>query len=111
VLQDARFRAAQAARDLRLGDGQTEGQRTVRRDHRVAEEVRRARSALGPLHLRRPPDGIQLLLRSQEDAGKESLIELEARGTIRAKDPNGARFLPMDWGPVNAMGANANGAQ
>ncbi len=74
---------AEAARDLRLGDGQAEGQRAVRRDHRVAEEVRRTRRALGPRYLRQSAHGLQLLLRS-EGAGQEGLTPpVVVRDTIR----------------------------
>ncbi len=72
VLQDAGLDPAEAARDLRLGDGQAEGQRAVRGDHRVAEGVRRARGALGPRHLRQPAHGLQLLLRPEDARPKKA---------------------------------------
>ncbi len=65
VLQDTGCDPAEAARDLRLGHGQEEGQRALRRDHRVAEGVRRACRALGPGHLREPAHGVQLLFRAK----------------------------------------------
>jgi hypothetical protein len=83
VLQDA---GCDPAKQLEIFDSvmdKPEGQRAVRRDHRLAEEVRRARRALGPRHLREPADGVQLLLRHQ-DPGQEGLTSpVAARDTIR----------------------------
>ncbi len=64
VLQDAGLPAAEAARGLRRRRRQ-EGRRqpALQGDRGVAEDVRRAGGEVGPRHQRRPPHGLQPLLR------------------------------------------------
>ncbi len=70
---------------------EAEGQRALRGDHRVAEEVRRARGALGPRHLREPAHGVQLLFRRQDAAPRR-----RRKGAARKMDqPSGASRMAV----------------
>ena len=58
-------------------------QPAVHGDHRVAEEVRRARGEVGPGQQREPPHGVQPLLRRRRRPTEEGLTRARRQDTIR----------------------------
>ena len=69
----------------------SEGQPAVQGDRRVAEELRRARGALGPRHQRQPAHGLQPLLR--QEAGRQRRPDGECTcGRHHPAAPDGVFF-------------------